>query len=88
MADDVLDRRAHKRIDGLEDAMRNHLKEHTKFELALEENTRMTKAIAENTSEIVDLIKGAKVGRKLILWLAPICAAFVAVWAWFNGAPK
>lgn len=88
MADEILDKRAHKRIDGLEDAVRDHLKEHTKFELALEENTRMTKAIAENIGEIVDLIKGAKAGRKFILWLAPLVATLLATWAWVTGAPK
>lgn len=86
--DGQIDKLAHIRIDSLEDIMRGHLKEHRKFEIALEENTRMTKTIADNTSELVDLIKGAKVGRKFILWLAPVAAAFMAAWAWFNGAPK
>lgn len=83
-----IDQRAHVRIDNLENTMRDHLKEHRKFEIALEANTRMTKTIADNTGELVDLIKGAKAGRKFILWLAPIVAAFTAAWAWFSGTPK
>ncbi len=82
------DRRAHERIDGLEKTLQTHFKEHEKFEKALEDNTDLTRTIADNTGELVDLIKGAKAGRKFLLWITPIVAAFMALWAWLSGSPK
>lgn len=82
------DQRAHVRIDGLEKTLKTHFEEHRKFEKALEDNTDLTRTIADNTGELVDLIKGAKAGRKFILWIAPVVAALMAAWAWFSGAPR
>jgi len=82
------DRRAHERIDGMEKTLTNHFEEHRKFEKALEDNTDLTRAIADNTSELVTLVRGAKVGRKFIVWVTPIVAALMALWAWLSGSPK
>lgn len=87
MENDVHDRRAHDRIDSIEVTMQKHLKDHLRFESALEANTALTKTIADNTSELVALIKGAKVGGKILLWVTPVIASIAATWAsvkvWF-----
>lgn len=88
MPDEHFDRRAHARIDGLETTLREHFKEHRRFEKALEENTKMTRTIADNTSELVALVKGAKAGRKFLVWVTPIVAAVMAAWAWLSGSPR
>lgn len=78
------DRRAHERIDGLENALQIHFEEHKRFESALEDNTALTRTIAENTSELVILVSGAKWGRKFIVWATPIAAAAIAGWEWLK----
>lgn len=55
--------------------------EHQRFEKNLEANTKLTKEIAENTAEMVDLIRGVKGVRTLIVWGMPIivmCGAVIA----------
>lgn len=83
------DRRAHERIDGLEHIMQTHLKEHTRFEKALEANTRLTKEIRDNTSEIVEMFRGAKGVRKLVVWSWPfllvLAALLISAVAWIKG---
>lgn len=74
-----------KRIADLEVIVENHLKEHTLFELALAENTHLTKQIAKNTFELVMLVKGAKGMRTFILWIAPVVAVLAAAWAWIRS---
>lgn len=74
-----------KRIDIVEEVVDNHIKEHSKFEKALAENVRMTTQIADNTSELVLLFRGAKGMRALVLWTAPIVAAVLALWAWVKA---
>ena len=73
-------RRAHERLDVVETRL-------DAFEAALTENTQltrgtaeMTKTIADNTSELVTLVKGAKGFRKFIVWVGPIIAGGYAVW--------
>lgn len=82
------DRRAHERIDGLEKTLQVHFEEHKRFESALEDNTALTRTIADNTSELVILVSGAKWGRKFIVWITPIVAAIIAIWTWLSGSPK
>lgn len=72
------DRRAHERIDGLEDTVKNHLNDHARFESTLTE-------IAENTKELVDLVRGAKGLRALVVWAAPVIAFVAAVYAWVKA---
>lgn len=78
------DRRAHERIDSLENVFAKHLEDHVKIQDSIVENTAMTKEIANNTKELVALVKGAKGFRTFILWAAPIAAWFAAAWAWIK----
>lgn len=79
------DRRAHTRIDEIEVAMETHRVEHQRFEKSIAENTLLTQAIADNTQELVQLVKGAKGLRSFVMWAAPIVAAIAATWAWVKG---
>ena len=69
------DRRAHERITTLEDVVKKHIEEHATFEASLNR-------IAENTSELVEMVRGAKGLRSFVIWAAPIAAAIAAIWAW------
>lgn len=79
------DRRAHERIDNIEQIIAAHFEEHVTLEKNLAENTRLTRHIAENTRELVDLVKGIRGFRALVLWAAPLVAAGIAVVAWVKG---
>lgn len=79
------ERRAHERIDALDATMKRHLAEHIQFEKALRDNTEMTRQLVENTREIVDLVKGAKGFRSLILWMTPVVAAGYAIYVWIKS---
>jgi len=72
------DRRAHERLTSLEEKLKEHLESHARFESAIND-------IAENTTELVQLVKGAKGLRSFVIWVAPVIAAIVAVWAWIKG---
>lgn len=74
---EIHDARAHRRIDELE--VRQH-----NLEVAITENTQLTKQIANNTSEIVLLFKGVKGVRTFMLWLAPPTAILIAAWEWIR----
>lgn len=78
------ERRAHIRIDDIECRFKQHLEHHETLETALAENTNLTRQIAENTSELVSLVKGVKGLRTLIVWAAPIVAGAAAVIAWIK----
>jgi sugar-specific transcriptional regulator TrmB len=71
------DRRAHTRITNLEERLNN-------FEKKLDANTEATQTIAENTTEIVQLIKGAKGFRNFLLWVTPIAAAVALLWTFLK----
>lgn len=79
------DRRAHDRIDVIEQDMKRHREEHERFEKALTENTILTQTIASNTTELVEIIKGAKGLRSFVIWAAPIAAAIAGTYAYFKG---
>lgn len=72
------DRRAHERIDSLANVVDKHIKEHTEFETSL-------KSIETNTAEIVELIRGAKGIRHLVVWAAPIVTSLIALYAWVKS---
>jgi len=80
----IEDRRAHERIDTLEGAVKQHIEGHAKFEAAIEHNTRLTQSIADNTAELVTLVRGAKGLRSFLVWVTPVMVAFAAVWTWFE----
>lgn len=81
---DTETRRAHERITGLEDMFFKHLEGHNRFEQAIVENTRITKEIAKNTSDIVAFFAGAKGLRTFILWASPVIIIIMAVWTWLK----
>ena len=80
-----IDQRAHDRIDGIEHKMEMHRIEHERFEKSLQANTELTQTIANNTTELVDLVKGAKGLRSFVIWASPIAAFFVAAYAWIKA---
>lgn len=82
------DRRAHERISSLEETINNHVNEHARFEAAIAENTKLTQAIADNTAELVALVKGAKGLRSLMVWATPLIVAILAVWGWLKMTVK
>lgn len=76
--DHPCDLRAHERIDVLEVKF-------VKLEKAIVENTNLTQTIADNTGELVELVKGIKGFRSLVVWAAPIVAAGIALVAYLKG---
>lgn len=86
------EKRAHARIDelthrfsDLEGTLSDHITQHRDLEAALAKNTEMTQTIADNTTEIVQIIKGAKGLRSLIIWVTPVIIAVGAMWAFIKG---
>jgi len=82
------DRRAHERIDILEVTVKKHIEAHAKFEASIEENTKLTRSIADNTAELVALIRGAKGLRSFVVWVSPVMVAGAAAWVWLRMAAK
>jgi hypothetical protein len=78
------DHEAHARIDRIESVVEKHFEDHARFETALEANTALTQTIADNTSELVMLVKGAKIGRRFLVWITPIIVAAIAMWEWMR----
>jgi hypothetical protein len=74
------DRRAHVRISSIEVRLDS-------FEKKLDANTLATQTIADNTTELVKIIKGAKGLRELLVWLAPIFTAIAAIYVWIRSHP-
>jgi hypothetical protein len=80
---------AHERIDRIQNTVDSHgqmikalsINQQEQSE-ALHENTILTRQIAENTQEMVYLIKGSKVLSRVILTLAAIAGAFYSLWIW------
>lgn len=79
------DRRAHDRIDKVEETVANHIKEHSKFEHALAENVRVSTETANNTAELVAIFRTAKGVRGFIVWISPIALAVIATWSWIKA---
>ena len=83
------DQRAHERITSLENAMNNHMVEHSRFEKSIEDNTRLTQEIADNTSELVALFRGAKGMRTFVRFIWPfmlvVAAVFIGAVAYLKG---
>lgn len=83
------DQRAHERITSLESVVNNHMVEHSRFEKSLEDNTKLTQEIADNTSELVMLFRGAKGMSAFIRWIWPfmlvIAAVLISAIGYFKG---
>ena len=73
----MIDEHAHERIAAIEVRLLT-------FETNLTQNTELTKTIAANTTELVALVKGVKVGRKFLLWVSPIIIAAVSILAYIK----
>lgn len=71
MEDDI---KAHKSV------LEHHDRRLSDLSASLHENTQLTKQIADNTTELVELFKGAKLFRKFFLWASPFIAALVFFW--------
>jgi hypothetical protein len=69
----------HRRITDLSEASAKHTQ-------ALHENTKLTQQIADNTGELVELFKGAKLFRKFVLWASPLIVIVYAAYQWLIGA--
>jgi len=82
------DRRAHERLDMLQEVLKDHLAGHTKFEAAIAENTKITQTIAVNTAELVALVKGAKGLRSFSVWVTPLALVLAVVYGWIRLAGK
>lgn len=65
------DQRAHARID--------------KLEMAVAENTALTRQIVVNTTELVALVKGARGLRIFVVWVSPLILAVLGVWQWLKS---
>lgn len=83
------DQRAHERITSLENVVSNHIVEHSRFEKSLEDNTKLTQEIADNTSELVVLFRGAKGMRAFVRFIWPfmlvVAAVFIGAIAYFKN---
>lgn len=89
----IVDENAHKRIDAVENTLKLHsehiesLKEISAEQTSeLKTNTKLTKEVADNTAELVDLFKGAKVFSRLVIWLAATGAALITLYNYFKGS--
>jgi len=78
------DRRAHERIDYLEDEFSQHRKEYKRLEASLIQNTKLIEAIEANTKELVTLFRGAVSVRTLFVWVSPIVAGIAGLWAFIT----
>jgi len=78
------DRRAHERIDYLEDEFSQQREEHKRLEASLIQNTKLTEAIEANTKELVTLFRGAVSVRTLFVWVSPIVAGIAGLWAFIT----
>lgn len=76
MEDDI---RAHRNV------LDHHDRRLSDLSASLHENTQLTKQIADNTSELVELFRGAKLFRKFILWASPVIVLFYGAYQWITG---
>lgn len=83
------DTHAHIRIDELEKTVRVLFDEHAEIKIALHENTALTKQIADNTGEMVEIFKNTKGFVNTLLFIKRITLPFVivfgAVYAYVKG---
>lgn len=68
------------KLDTHHDKLESHDRRLTDLTASLHENTLLTKQIADNTTELVELFKGAKLFRKFFLWASPFIAAIIFFW--------
>lgn len=79
------DRRAHERLNSLEQIVAKHISEHAKFEKSITDNTELIKQIVRNTSALVTLYQNAINFRNFILWISPLVVILVGLWVWIRS---
>ena len=79
------DRRAHERIDKIEVFVKQHSADILRIEQSVIENTRLTKSIETNTSEIVTIMRGARGIMFLTTVVVKVGVAVAAVYALWHG---
>lgn len=86
---EIHDKRAHSRIDDLEKTINTLYVEHSEIKIALHENTVLTKQIADNTGEMVDIFKNTKGFVNTLMFIKkitlPIVFVFGVVYAYVKG---
>jgi len=85
MWDEESFKNTHQRLSKVEKAVDELHRNHKSLEKSLHENTALTQTIADNTSELVSLVKGVKGIRTLIVWVTPIVAGVLGLIAYFKG---
>lgn len=79
------DRRAHARLDTLQEVIAKHLSDHAKYEKAIADNTDLIKKIVENTSKLVTLYEGAVNFRNFLIWVSPVVVIIAGVVVWVRS---
>jgi hypothetical protein len=87
---DCINQRITKMEDKLEshkDTLERHDRRLTDLTTSLQENTALTKTIADNTGEMVTMFKEAKVvykwgvlAKRFLVWAASVTAAIIFFW--------
>lgn len=84
-----IDHRAHERIDQLENKVAGLLQDHQELKLSLHENTVLTKQIADNTGEMVEIFKNTKGFVNTLMFIKKITLPIMVVvgffYAYFKG---
>lgn len=83
------DHKAHERIDQLEVKVAGLLQDHQELKISLQENTVLTKQIADNTGEMVEIFKNTKGFVNTLMFIKkitlPIMVVIGAFYAYFKG---
>lgn len=83
------DHKAHERIDQLEVKVAGLLQDHQELKISLHENTVLTKQIADNTGEMVEIFKNTKGFVNTLMFIKkitlPIMVVIGAFYAYFKG---
>ena len=73
------DPKAHERLDQLENKVAGLVQDHQELRNALHENTILTKQIADNTGEMVEIFKNTKGFVNTIMFIKKITMPIVIV---------
>lgn len=73
------------RLSTVETTVKSLQRDHKALTSAIDENTALTQTIADNTNELVDLLKTVKGIRSFTVWIAPVVASVIALIAYIKG---
>ena len=79
------DRRAHERLDEMDFHLKKHSDDIDEIRISLLANTILTKSIETNTSEIVEIMRGAKGIMFILTIAAKVGLGIGAVYAIWQG---